>query len=534
MKLAVLLLTVAAVAAMPRKSTKNFPKKYDQTLDGLKPTYIIYTDDPVDDLVVPPLNLNEHLASSSYDEYLEQDPEDPILPPEDSTYIEVSEVSEGEALLPPPEDTYSSLADLVALTEDESLLSAPEDTYSSYGDVNVMDLLPPPEGDALLPPQASDTLIPPPESDTLIPPPESDTLIPPPESDVLVLLSEDTYSSFGDASDPESDALIPPPESDALLLIEDTYSSHGDAGLIDLVAPPESDALLPPSESDAVLPPPESDTLIPPPESDALLPSPEDTYSSYGDVSLTDLLPPPVNDALLPPPESDTLLPPPESDALLPPPEDTYSSYGDISLTDLLPPPVSDALLPPPEDTYSIYRDASLTDLLPPAESDALLPPPESDTLVLQIDDTYSSLGDASHPESDALLPPPEYTYSNHDGAGLTDLTPPPVSPPADLPTAYDTYISPQGSEATEVSSYTQTPTDTSGTDVLASMAAMVKELPYTSSYVEFNPADSDDTIPFLIPPPQKEKPAQLHSSYSDLLTDPMELVDEETADVEI
>ncbi|XP_064098363.1 uncharacterized protein LOC135209600 [Macrobrachium nipponense] len=110
MRLLVIFVIAAVAAALPRKPTKDFPKKYNSTLDGLKDTYGTYEETPAGDLVVPAETpfLDALLPPSSYDAYFERQPEDPILPPEGSSYTGVNESSEGEALVPPPVDTYSA------------------------------------------------------------------------------------------------------------------------------------------------------------------------------------------------------------------------------------------------------------------------------------------------------------------------------------------------------------------------------------------------------------------------------------------
>ncbi|XP_045619648.1 uncharacterized protein [Procambarus clarkii] len=141
MKFMVLLVTVAAVAALPRKSNKDFPKKYNAALDGEKHTYTIYSYAPNEDMDVPAPSpfLDDLVAPSSYDAYFEQEPQDSILPPEGSTYIGVSEMSEGDELIPPPEDTYSSHAAAAGLSDlappPVSVETSPSQTsYVTYED----------------------------------------------------------------------------------------------------------------------------------------------------------------------------------------------------------------------------------------------------------------------------------------------------------------------------------------------------------------------------------------------------------------
>ncbi|KAK7071002.1 hypothetical protein SK128_009583 [Halocaridina rubra] len=108
-RILVLLTIVVAVSALPRKPTVDFPKKYDAAIDGLKDTYGTYDRTPDEDLVVPADNifLDTLIPPSSYDAYFEKQPQDPILPPDLSSYADVAPDAEGEPMLPPPEDTYS-------------------------------------------------------------------------------------------------------------------------------------------------------------------------------------------------------------------------------------------------------------------------------------------------------------------------------------------------------------------------------------------------------------------------------------------
>ncbi|XP_068232993.1 uncharacterized protein [Palaemon carinicauda] len=110
MRLLVTLAIIVAATALPRKPTKDFPKKYDSALDGVKDTYGNYEVAPAEDLVVPAESpfLDTLLPPSSYNAYFEQQPQDPILPPEGSSYTGVKDDFEGEELVPPPVDTYSA------------------------------------------------------------------------------------------------------------------------------------------------------------------------------------------------------------------------------------------------------------------------------------------------------------------------------------------------------------------------------------------------------------------------------------------
>ncbi|XP_069985606.1 uncharacterized protein, partial [Penaeus vannamei] len=197
--LQVLVLLAAAATALPLKSLKGFPKKYDSAIDGPKSTYTVYDDAPAEQLTVPAEHafLDVLQAPSSYDAYFEQEAQDPFLPPEGvSTYIEVPEAVIGDALLPPAVDSYSDPAGVPhgELLPPPAVAVIPDDqeSYVSYENVGQTSLVPPaPFSYVHLPADASG-------ADVLA------SLA----SMVQVLPSESSYSSYEPASAGE-DSLLP-------------------------------------------------------------------------------------------------------------------------------------------------------------------------------------------------------------------------------------------------------------------------------------------------------------------------------------
>lgn len=198
------------------------------------------------------------------------------------------------------------------------------------------------------------------------------------------------------------------------------------------------------------------------------------------------------------------------------------------------------------KDTYGNYEIAPDMDYVVPAESpflDGLVPPSSydayferqpQDSLLPPDGSTYT--GVKSDSEGEALAPPPVDSYSVAGGIKHLALVPPPVS--VEAPADQESYVAYKGEGeewlvAPPLSSYAQAPTDKSGAEVLASLAAMVHSLPRPSSYGSYQPATTlDEAVNapsrMLRPPSAQETREPLHSSYSEIPVDTTPLTPEQ------
>lgn len=143
-------------------------------------------------------------------------------------------------------------------------------------------------------------------------------------------------------------------------------------------------------------------------------------------------------------------------------------------------------------------------DLLMPIFSpfDVLIPPMLPEIAPAPEESSYSEFAPAAG--EDGLVPPPEDTYSSVVGEGHSALVPPPAVPAPEAPSSYLSFEAPRE----EPSSYARTPSDASGTEVLASLAAMIQALPHISSYSNYQPVSPEARAPdngpalHLLPPP--------------------------------
>ncbi|CAL4075127.1 unnamed protein product, partial [Meganyctiphanes norvegica] len=181
--------------------------------------------------------------------------------------------------------------------------------------------------------------------------------------------------------------------------------------------------------------------------------------------------------------------------------------------------------------SYGTYDAALAEDLRVPAEHpslDRLVAPSSYDAYFVQPQDailppagsTYT--GVSGTPEEELVAPALD-SYSSPDGTPFIGFLPPPVD--AIVPEGQESYISYTG-EASEglvappVFSYTSTADSQSMGDALAHMIAMVRLLPHSSPYMEYNPAlgvvdNMDGPSTMLLPPSAVEQHSSQSSSYS-------------------
>lgn len=156
------------------------------------------------------------------------------------------------------------------------------------------------------------------------------------------------------------------------------------------------------------------------------------------------------------------------------------------------------------KDTPSAPHHAPDKDLLMPILSpfDVLIPPMLPEIAPVPEESSYTDFVPAVG--EGGLVPPPEDTYSSMAGERHYALVPPPAVPAPEDPSSYLSFETP----SEQPSSYARTPSDASGTEVLASLAAMIQALPHISSYSNYQPASPEaralDNGPalHLLPPP--------------------------------
>lgn len=151
--------------------------------------------------------------------------------------------------------------------------------------------------------------------------------------------------------------------------------------------------------------------------------------------------------------------------------------------------------------------------VMPPLSPfDVLMPPMLPELAPLPEDSSYTGLGPVTG--EDGLVPPPEDTYSSAAGEGHSALLPPPAVPAPEAPSSYLSFERPR---ELATSSYARIPSDASGTEVLASLAAMIQALPHISSYTSYQRTApegrtlDDGPARILLPPPSAQ------SSYSNV-----------------